>query len=219
MATHRLTAFQFIPRPIDEVFGFFAEPRNLTRLTPAGMGFRFLTKDFAMREGLEIEYRLTPLLSVPIHWKTVIDRYQSPFSFRDVQVEGPYRRWVHSHEFREADGGTWVEDEVEYELPLSAVGELGHWLIKGELRSIFRYRAQAMRNIFAEPRRIKGLSPSPLPAEPDLSAAASRSSYLSAAITSLCCRVAARRAAVRCRTALNAPGGRDVGDRQDSVKL
>ncbi len=155
MATHRLTAFQFIPRPIDEVFGFFAEPRNLTRLTPAGMGFRFLTNDFAMREGLVIEYRLTPLLSVPVHWKTVIDRYQPPFSFRDVQVEGPYRRWVHSHEFREADGGTWVEDEVEYELPLSAVGELGHWLIKGELRSIFRYRAQAMRNIFAEPRRIE----------------------------------------------------------------
>jgi NADH dehydrogenase len=152
MAMHRLTAFQFIPQPIDEVFGFFADPRNLGRITPPSMGFRFLTNDFAMRQGLEIEYRLTPLFSIPVHWKSLIDRFEAPYSFRDVQVEGPYRRWAHSHEFREADGGTWVEDQVDYELPFSPLGELGHWLIKGELTRIFQYRAQTMRSVFAVAR-------------------------------------------------------------------
>ena len=65
MTKHTLSASQFIARPIDEVFAFFAEPRNLARITPSTMSFEFLSDDFDMREGLEIAYRLKPLLGVP----------------------------------------------------------------------------------------------------------------------------------------------------------
>ena len=37
MSTHRLTASQLIPRPIDEVAPFFEDPRNLGRLTPSSI--------------------------------------------------------------------------------------------------------------------------------------------------------------------------------------
>ena len=66
MSTHVLRASQVIPRPIDEVFRFFAEPRNLARITPASMGFEFRSDDFRIRDGLDIDYRLRPLLGIPI---------------------------------------------------------------------------------------------------------------------------------------------------------
>jgi uncharacterized protein YbjT (DUF2867 family)/ligand-binding SRPBCC domain-containing protein len=152
VSPYRLATRQLIPAPIEEAFAFFAEPRNLGRLTPSSMRFEFLTDDFEMREGLEIEYRLRPLLGVPVTWKTLITGYRPPHAFTDVQVAGPYRRWDHRHTFRAVDGGTLVEDEIEYELPLGPLGSLGHALaVRGELEQIFRHRALTLESIFTRP--------------------------------------------------------------------
>jgi ligand-binding SRPBCC domain-containing protein len=118
MAVHHLGASQLVPAPIGEVFAFFAEPDNLARLTPPGMRFEFLTEDRQMREGLVIDYRLRPLLGMPVRWQTLVDRYDPPGAFHDVQARGPYRAWRHTHRFEAVKGGTLVRDEVEYALPL-----------------------------------------------------------------------------------------------------
>jgi uncharacterized protein YbjT (DUF2867 family)/ligand-binding SRPBCC domain-containing protein len=151
MTTHTLRASQVINRPVDQVFAFFAEPRNLERITPQGMGFEFLTDDFEMRQGLRIEYRLRPLFGVATGWRTEITAYDPPHDFTDVQLSGPYRRWEHSHTFRATDGGTIVDDEIRYELPFSPLSEVGHWLVRSELQRVFRHRARAIENIFAAP--------------------------------------------------------------------
>ncbi len=145
MATHRLVATQFVARPLLEVFDFFARPDNLARITPPGMRFEFLTEDRTMRSGLEIDYRLRPLLGIPVSWRTRIDTYDPPNSFADVQLRGPYQRWEHRHSFRTVEGGTQVTDEIEYALPLGPVGDLvNRAIVRGELRQIFDYRAAAM---------------------------------------------------------------------------
>ncbi len=113
MSTHRLLARQIVPRPIDEVFAFFAEPDNLRRLTPPSMRFEFLTEDRAMRHGLEIDYRLRPLLGIPVSWRTRINAYDPPHSFEDVQLRGPYATWEHRHTFESVDGGTLITDRIE----------------------------------------------------------------------------------------------------------
>jgi uncharacterized protein YbjT (DUF2867 family)/ligand-binding SRPBCC domain-containing protein len=159
MPAHRLHASQFIRRPIEEVFSFFAEPRNLARITPSSMGFEFQSDDFEMREGLEIRYRLRPLFGVPVGWRTRIDAFDPPHGFRDIQLAGPYRRWEHSHAFRAVDGGTVVEDEITYELPLGPLGELGHGLVvRPELERIFSHRARTIESVFAMPAH----NPAPL---------------------------------------------------------
>ncbi len=153
MTKHILSAQQFIARPIDEVFAFFAEPRNLARITPATMSFEFLSDDFDMREGLEIEYRLKPLLGVPVGWRTRITSFQPPLSFTDIQLAGPYKRWEHRHTFEAVPGGTLVRDRVDYEMPLGVLGEVGHaWLVRTELTNIFRHRARVIERIFERPR-------------------------------------------------------------------
>lgn len=150
MTTHRLVATQRIPRPIDEVVPFFADPRNLGRLTPSSMGFEFLTDDFAMRAGLEIRYRIHPILGIPATWATRITEADPPRGFVDIQAKGPYRRWQHRHRFEPVEGGTVVHDDIEYELPFGPLGRLAHALVvRRQLEWIFRYRAAAVRSIFA----------------------------------------------------------------------
>src|SRR4051812_45706127 len=152
MPAHRLITRQFIARPIDEVFAFFAEPRNLARITPAAMSFEFLSDDFDMRKGLKIDYRLRPLFGVPTGWRTEITDYVPPFSFTDIQVTGPYKRWQHRHTFKSVPGGTMAEDHLEYELPLGALGSVGHaLLVRAEIEKIFTHRARIIERVFADP--------------------------------------------------------------------
>ena len=65
MSVRRLHSQLRIDRPIDEVFAFFERPGNLDRITPPWMGMRMLSVDPEMREGLEIDYAITPLPHVP----------------------------------------------------------------------------------------------------------------------------------------------------------
>jgi NADH dehydrogenase len=152
MSSHHLHASQLVARPIDEVFAFFSRPENLARITPPGMGFHRLSDATDMRAGLEIDYRIRPLLGIPMRWRTRIDAYAPPTDFSDVQLRGPYRRWEHRHTFRSVPGGTLIEDDVTYELPLGPLGALAHRLVvRGQLLEIFRHRARTIAAIFAIP--------------------------------------------------------------------
>jgi NADH dehydrogenase len=150
MADHRLVASQFVPRPPTEVFAFFAEPANLARISPPSMRLELLTTAREMRSGLAIDYRIRPLLGVPVRWRTRITDYDPPRGFRDVQERGPYRRWEHAHRFREVEGGTRIEDDVTYALPLGRLGDAVHRLaVRGELEQIFRHRSTVIASALA----------------------------------------------------------------------
>jgi ligand-binding SRPBCC domain-containing protein len=71
-----------------------------------------------------------------------------PFSFTDRQVSGPYKTWIHRHEFIEKDNGVLMKDEVRYELPLGLVGNIGKWLVQNRVEKIFAYRRQILQRIF-----------------------------------------------------------------------
>ncbi|HXG26193.1 MAG TPA: NAD(P)H-binding protein [Candidatus Binatia bacterium] len=156
MTTHRLRASQTIDRPIEEVFAFFSRPENLGRITPPAMGFEQLSSDFDMRPGLEIDHRIRPVLGIPMRWRSRIETYDPPHAFTDVQVRGPYRSWVHTHRFTAVDGGTRIDDEVAYELPLGPLGGLAHRLaVRGQLLEIFRHRARTIEAIFEMPATVE----------------------------------------------------------------
>ncbi len=159
MTTHRLLASQRIERPIDEAFPFFARPENLARLTPSSLGFELRSTDTVMRTGLEIEYRVRPLLGLPASWLSRIESYDPPHRFVDIQLRGPYRSWVHTHTFDTKGDATVVTDEVLYELPFGPLGSLAHRaVIRRELEHLFRSRARAISAVFARPE----VNPSPM---------------------------------------------------------
>jgi NADH dehydrogenase len=116
------------------------------------MRFEFDTADRRMREGLEIDYRLRPILGIPVGWRTRIDAYDPPWGFSDTQLRGPYRRWNHRHDFRTVDGGTLMTDTIEYSLPFGILGDAVHrFLVRAELASIFRYRDHIIQTALAGP--------------------------------------------------------------------
>src|SRR5262249_1609165 len=134
-----------IPRPLDEVFPFFADARNLERITPAFLDFHFLTPlPIVMQSGTLIDYQIR-LFGLPFKWQTRIEEFEPPHRFVDIQTRGPYRLWRHTHEFREIAEGTLVVDRVRYELPLGLLGTLAHALFVGRtLQKIFDFRQQTL---------------------------------------------------------------------------
>ena len=145
---HTLITSMSLPLARDQVFAFFAEASNLQRITPPELGFEMVTpQPIHLSEGTCIEYRLH-LFGIPLTWQSEIQRWNPPEEFVDVQRRGPYKHWVHTHRFREEQGATIIEDEVQYALPYAPLGELVYLLVRLQLHRIFRYRQHAIRAYF-----------------------------------------------------------------------
>lgn len=137
----------WIPRPVGEVNRFFADVVNLERITPPELRFRVLTPPpVEIRRGTLIDYRLS-LFGVPFGWRTEITCWEPPHRFVDTQLSGPYRTWIHLHEFASEDGGTRMRDRVDYELPLGPLGRVGLPLVRRQLDRIFDFREAAIRGL------------------------------------------------------------------------
>lgn len=146
---HTLRREQWIPLPLDEVFAFFADARNLEEITPPWLAFRILTPEpIRMAAGTEIRYRLRWHV-VPLVWTTRIRRWEPPSRFVDVQWSGPYRLWHHTHRFESSEGGTRMIDVVRYRLPLGIAGRaMQAVMVERDLDQIFDYRARRIQRIF-----------------------------------------------------------------------
>ena len=146
---HTLRHRQWIPRPIDEVFVFFSDARNLEEITPSWLGFRILTPGpIRIAGGTRIRYRLR-LHGIPVGWETEIREWNPPSRFVDVQLRGPYQLWHHTHRFEPKDGGTLMTDIVRYRLPLGIIGRVVHHLkVRRDVERIFDYRAEQIQEVF-----------------------------------------------------------------------
>lgn len=133
----------------DAVFEFFANAENLGAITPDNLKFRILTpQPIVMAEGTLIEYRIR-LWGIPLQWRTRILEWDPPHSFVDEQLRGPYKSWIHTHRFIQIDGGTVIEDEVNYTLRFGWVGALAAPIVRREVSRIFEFRARRVRELFA----------------------------------------------------------------------
>lgn len=144
---YELEAEILLPRPLAEVFPFFADARNLERITPPWLKFEVLTPELTeMSPGTLIDYRLR-IRGVPVKWQSEITVWEPPYRFVDEQRRGPYRAWIHEHTFEEHDGQTIARDHVRYD---HFGGRLvNRLLVARDVAQIFEYRREKMAKIFA----------------------------------------------------------------------
>lgn len=146
----RLTTELWLPQPIETVFSYFCDVRNLEAITPPWLRFRIISDPTAeLRAGSLIDYRLR-LHGLPIRWRTEITEWSPSRRFIDTQSKGPYRKWRHLHTFEPAIGGTLACDQVDYSM---VCGGLANWLlVRRDLYRIFEYRHQVMVSQFGAVR-------------------------------------------------------------------
>jgi ligand-binding SRPBCC domain-containing protein len=149
MYSYRLRREQFVPRPLEEVFEFFSDARNLQKITPSWLSFQVLTSGkIDIRTGTLLDY-LLQWYGFPIKWQTEIVTWNPPHDFTDVQIRGPYKLWRHTHTFTAETGGTQMVDLVNYELPLGILGAMARTLaVRRDLERVFDYRQEAIAALF-----------------------------------------------------------------------
>ena len=144
---------QQIPISLDEAWDFFSNPANLANITPDGMGFKTISKFHGdtMYAGQVIEYKVSPVLGIPLYWMTEITHVDDKKYFVDEQRYGPYSMWHHQHHFKVVEGGVEMTDIVHYKLPLWFLGDIANTvLVKKQLNGIFDYRFKKVEEMFGK---------------------------------------------------------------------
>lgn len=142
---------QYLPVSPDEAWDFFSNPANLQSITPGNMGFKIVSKFHGSRmyPGQVIQYKVSPVLGIPLNWMTEITHVEPGHYFVDEQRFGPYRLWHHQHHFKPVDGGVEMTDIVHYKLPLWILGDVANRLfVKAQLKKIFDYRFDKVEALF-----------------------------------------------------------------------
>ena len=147
--TYTLDRELLVPRPLPEVFDFFSRAENLQRITPPWLHFTMRTPaPINIGPGAVIEYSIR-VRGIPLRWRTLIESWNPPHQFVDVQAKGPYKLWRHTHRFAEVPGGTLISDHVEYELPFGIIGRVVNRLqVSRDLAKVFDYRSDQVLRIF-----------------------------------------------------------------------
>jgi hypothetical protein len=135
-----------IAAPAELVFAFHDKPEALTLLIPPWEPARVVEKTPGLDVGVRavVEVRVGPTVHRLVAEHTA---YEAGRMFQDTQREGPLRKWVHTHTMEpDGEGGSFLTDHIEYELPLGVVGNLAvGWFVKRRMERMFAYRHEITR--------------------------------------------------------------------------
>jgi ligand-binding SRPBCC domain-containing protein len=144
---------QLLPTDMNTAWDFFSSAKNLARITPPELDFNIVTQldNKDIYQGMLIDYTVTPLFGIRLHWQTEIWKIKKPEMFIDKQLKGPYKIWEHTHRFVQKGKGVLMKDEVKYVLPFGFIGTMVHSLIvRKKIERIFNYRKEVLNKIFKE---------------------------------------------------------------------
>src|SRR5262245_47629163 len=139
---------QLIPRPIEEVFAFFRAPANLVMVSPPELHLRVLEGPALIELGSRIVLK-GRRWGIPQRMVSEITAFEAQITFTDTLIEGPLRRWVHTHRFAGAAAGTQISDRIEYEPPGGILGQMvTASRLERDLKWIFEYRTKKLIELF-----------------------------------------------------------------------
>lgn len=148
-----------LPVSAEEAYAWHARPGAFQRLSPPWQHIEVLEQGAGLSAGTRVvlQLRAGPLRKrwVAVHGPCVPGR-----EFRDSSVQGPFARWEHVHAFvPDGPDACWLEDRVQYALPLPALsGPLGAFS-RTQIARLFRYRHDTTRADLAAHAAFAGSRP------------------------------------------------------------
>ena len=125
-----------IEAPIEKVFAFHQRDDALRLLTPPFPPVHVVEKSGGIEKGARVVLSVVGMRWVAVHTAYSADEY-----FADEQVEGPFQKWIHRHEFEDIGIGTRLTDRVEFVLPGGPlVNTAFAWAVKPALYQMFAHR-------------------------------------------------------------------------------
>jgi ligand-binding SRPBCC domain-containing protein len=144
---------QWVPVPVEQVFAFFTDPRNLPKLMPPWMHGTMDSCSGGSITGVGTEiafsYRVIPGLPFRQRWLAKIVEFEPQHHFCDEQISGPFCYWRHCHYLcpEDWDGrtGTRIVDEIKYSMGYGPLGKLiDRLFIRPQLKANFDPRQEAI---------------------------------------------------------------------------
>ncbi len=130
-----------IDAPVETVFAFHERPDALSLLSPAFPRARVVRQSGGIEPGSIVELRIGPVAWVARH-----TAYEKNRLFVDEQTEGPFRSWIHRHEFEDLGVSARLTDRIEYQVVGGRVVEiLFGWAVNLGLRWMFQARHRTTR--------------------------------------------------------------------------
>jgi ligand-binding SRPBCC domain-containing protein len=133
--------------PLEKVWLFHDDPAALPKVMtgPVKMDVRHVDRPLQPGSTIMMVMRVGPFKT---RWNVRLRAKEAMRFFTDEQIEGqgPFKRWVHTHSFKPVPGGTKVSDRIEYEPPFGLLGRLGDTLFGPlAMHMMFASRAKATR--------------------------------------------------------------------------
>jgi ligand-binding SRPBCC domain-containing protein len=129
------------------LFAWHVRPGAFERLAPPWEHLRVLSRHGGIADGSRLTMEVRRGL-LKIRWEAVHRGFVDGVQFQDVQVAGPFKRWVHTHKVAPAaDGRAELIDQVDYALPFGPIGALAGGLMARRLMErtfSFRHRRIAV---------------------------------------------------------------------------
>jgi ligand-binding SRPBCC domain-containing protein len=137
------------------LFAWHARPGAFERLMPPWEHMRVLSRHGGIADGsrLTMEIRKGPF---KLRWEALHRNFEDGRQFEDVQVAGPFRRWIHTHRVEpEGDSRATLIDLVDYALPMGPLGALAAGLVARKvLDRTFAYRHRRIETDIARHRAV-----------------------------------------------------------------
>lgn len=149
-----------LPVSAETLFAWHERPGAFERLSPPWDHAKVVERSGGIRDGARV---VLDVPTGPVHTRWVIEHrdYQQNRQFRDVALESPFAQFDHTHKFAaEGPSGSTLEDVIEYELPLGAIGALaGGWYAGSTLDHVFRYRHAVLLGDIQRHAQFSGRAP------------------------------------------------------------
>lgn len=131
-----------MPVPVSALFAWHERPGAFERLNPPWDPVRVVARRGGIRDGARVTVRVPIAGPVGLDWTLEHRDFVADRQFRDVQVEGPFARWDHTHAFApEGDDASVLTDTIDFAAPLRwAGGAIAEAAIYARLVRLFAYR-------------------------------------------------------------------------------